>query len=193
MPTHDTLTRGMALLAQLWPHRTVDADTLDAYTFALQDLTDEEFRLGVMTCVSGLRDGGKFFPLPAEIRLAGRPLPTDTQIAEVFALVNAFASTYDSQRGRYTWRADDVETLAGPVARAAFIAAGGDNAFHGLGQSYANHPHVLRRFTEAYLEAWRTDQTVKLAEISGIDTTPLIASTARALSATRSRLKELKP
>lgn len=66
--TEDALTRGMALLLLLWPHRADSPQTVTAlrllYRDALGDLTDAAWLAG---CAAAVRQC-KHFPVPVELR-----------------------------------------------------------------------------------------------------------------------------
>ena len=63
--TNETFTRGMTLLAAIWPERKMSEDTVAAYWMALSDLSDESF----INAIEQICKESIYYPRPAEIRM----------------------------------------------------------------------------------------------------------------------------
>lgn len=167
--TPETHTRGMALLAEAFPHREVTKATLRLYATMLADLDDDEFEAAVKAHIRR----GKFFPTVAELVELARPAPTAVDIGPLFAKIELRA-LLSTSLGRITRE-------FGPDVRSAILAAGGLEEFRRL-DTGNNRAFVFRRFSDALTEMHRGHASQEIAPPPNDRLATLVASTSKVLA-----------
>lgn len=122
-------------------------EQLSLYWHALADLSDAQFQAACST----LLQRAKFFPTVAEFRTASEPYVPVAAVAGL--LFDAVCGLSHWTPGGDVWSPTEVSERYGPVACAAFHAAGGSRAF-AQEQGDKNLPFLRKRFVEAYADAY---------------------------------------
>lgn len=151
MPPLDAVTfrAGMERLSAAFDRELTDA-RLTVFWESLSDLDSREYARAIESVLVG----DKEHPVPSRLRQLAREATGSARAAgaEVFDRLLIHAPRYDARFGDY-WAIEDVEAKFGAVGRAAFVAAGGRNAFQS--RTDRDLPFLRKAFLDAY-EAART-------------------------------------
>lgn len=126
--------------------RELPEDRVTIYFAAMGDLELDQVRHACAAAIKTLR----FFPTVAELRELATPY-VNREAEGALAFEAVCKMGHYSPAGPY-WNIRDVAEAMGPIAAAAYAAAGGSRAFANE-QGESNLPFLRKRFVESYGEA----------------------------------------